>query len=395
MTNPTPPGASAAPDSLADTSSNAIADSLLTPLAAGELRAATRVWMAPLTRSRSHQPGDIPWELNAEYYAQRADPGTGAGVIVSEATQVSPQGKGYAFTPGVHSAEQVAGWRRVTEAVHRRGGLILCQLWHVGRISHTALQPAGQPPVAPSAIRAQSQTYIDAHSGRVDVSQPRALETDEIPGVVEQFRTAAANARDAGFDGVEIHGANGYLLDQFLRTRTNKRTDAYGGSLENRARFCLEVARAVLEVWPAGRVGYRVSPLGGFNDVDDDDPRRTFAHLAGELGALGLAYIHVVEQFGQAARTPQTEPVFDAIRSAFKDAGGSAYLANGGYTPRSGGERIAAGLADAIAFGKLFISNPDLAGRIRRRAPLADWDQSTFYGGDARGYTDYPPLTEA
>jgi len=367
-------------------------DRLFEPLIAGTLPAATRVWMAPLTRSRSKQPGDIPWELNAQYYAQRADPQKGAAVIISEATQVSPQGKGYAFTPGMHSQEQVEGWKLITDVVHERGGLILAQLWHVGRISHVDLQPDGQKPVAPSAIRAESVTYTSEHSGRVPVSEPRALERSEIPGVVDQFRQAARNAMAAGFDGVEIHGANGYLLQQFLRSGTNHRTDEYGGSLENRARFCLEVANAVLDVWQPGRVGYRVSPVGEGVDTPGDQPIDTYTYLAKELGKLGLAYIHVVEEFGQAVRSQETEPVFDAIRLAFSRHGGGAYIANGAYDAASAEQRIANGKANAVAFGKPFISNPDLTERFRRGAELAEWDRDTFYTGGAEGYTSYPPI---
>ncbi len=365
---------------------------LLSPITAGHIKAATRVWMAPLTRSRGKQPGDIPWSLNAEYYAQRADPKKGAAVIISEATQVSPQGKGYAFTPGMFSKEQVEGWKLVTGAVHEKGGLILAQLWHVGRISHTALQPDGGKPVAPSAIRADGKTYIDKDSGLVPLSEPRALDIDEIPGVVDQFRSAAQNAKDAGFDGVEIHGANGYLLQQFLRRSTNHRTDAYGGSLQNRLRFCLEVAQAVLTVWEPGRVGYRVSPMGEGASDPEDQPAHTYGHLATELGAMGLAYIHTVEAFGKADRNDQSEPVFAEIRKCFRDAGGHAYVANGDYTAQSAAERIATDKADAVAFGKPFISNPDLAERFRQNAPLAEWDRETFYGGGAQGYTTYPAM---
>ena len=365
---------------------------LFEPVKAGTLDAPTRVWMAPLTRSRSKQPGDVPWELNAEYYAQRADPKRGAAVIISEATQISPQGKGYAFTPGIHSPEQVEGWRLVTDAVHERGGLIVAQLWHVGRISHVALQPDGQKPVAPSAIRAQSHTYVDDQMQRVPVSEPRALEPDEIPGIVEQYRQATRNAKAAGFDGVEIHGANGYLLQQFLRASTNERTDAYGGSLANRARICLEVARAVVDAWEPGRVGYRVSPVGEGVDVPGDQPIETYGYLAHELGKLGLAFIHVVEEFGSATRSAESEPVFEAIRRAFQSGGGGVYVANGAYDAVSAEQRIAGGKADAVAFGKPFISNPDLAERFRRGGELADWDRDTFYGGGAEGYTTYSAL---
>lgn len=365
---------------------------LLSPITAGQINATTRVWMAPLTRSRSKQPGDIPWELNAEYYAQRADPQKGAAVIISEATQVSQQGKGYAFTPGIYSPEQVEGWRLVTDAVHEKGGLILAQLWHVGRISHHDLQPGGGKPVAPSAIRADSKTYTTKDKQLVPTSEPRALDIEEIPGVVEQFRHAAQCAKDAGFDGVEIHGANGYLLQQFLRSSTNTRTDDYGGSLENRARFCLEVANAVLTVWEPGRVGYRVSPMGEGEDDPQDRPIDTYSYLATELGKLGLAYVHVVEAFRDTARNEQSEPVYAAIRTAFRDAGGHAYVGNGEYSAGDAAERIASDKADAIAFGKAFISNPDLAERFRADAPLNEWDRETFYGGGAEGYTTYPSL---
>ncbi len=368
-----------------------MSDVLLAPVTIGTLQAPNRILMAPLTRSRSKQPGDVPWRLNAEYYAQRAS----AGLIVSEATQVSPQGKGYAFTPGIHSDEQVAGWRLVTDAVHDAGGRIYLQLWHVGRISHTDLQPGNAKPVAPSAIRADSQTYTSNDSGMVQVSEPRALELDEIPGVVDQFRQGAQRAKDAGFDGVEVHGANGYLIDQFLRTGTNKRTDAYGGPVEHRTRFGVEVTKAVLDVWEPGRIGYRVSPLGDFNGMHDDDPKDTFGYLAEQLGSLGIAFIDVVEEFaGSGGRDDDAnEAVFKEIRTRFKGAGGGAYLANGSYEADSARQRIGDGLADAVLFGKLFIANPDLPARIAQDGPYNDWDQSTFYGGDAAGYTDYPALS--
>lgn len=358
-------------------------DALFNPLAVGDLELPNRVLMAPLTRSRSSQPGDIPNALMAEYYAQRV----GAGLIVSEATQISPQGKGYAFTPGIHSNEQVEGWKLVTDAVHAKGGRIVLQLWHVGRISHVDLQPGGAQPVAPSAIRAESQTYTSRDSGMVQVSEPRALETDEIPGVVDQYRSAAQRAKDAGFDGVEIHGANGYLLDQFVRSGTNQRTDAYGGSLENRLRFPLEVARAVAEVWGPGRVGYRVSPSGEFNGMTDDNPLETFSALAEQLGALKLAFIHNVEVFRGNDRD---ETMIDALRNAFD----GVYIGNGSYTGDLARERIDAGKADAVAFGELYIANPDLAERFQLNAPLNEPNRDTYYGGGEEGYTDYPTLEE-
>ncbi len=366
-------------------------ENLTSPIEFGEIAAPSRIFMAPLTRSRSKQPGDIPWELNAEYYRQRA----GAGLIIAEATQVSPQGKGYAFTPGIHSAEQIAGWKQVTDAVHEAGGRIFLQLWHVGRISHNDLQPGGQAPVAPSAIAAKSQTYTSAESGMVPTSTPRALEIDEIPGIIEQFRVGAQNAKNAGFDGVEIHGANGYLLDQFTRDGSNKRTDRYGGSIENRIRLPLEVAKAVAEVWGPGRVGYRVSPLGQFNDQSDSTPLETFGALAEGLGKLKLAYVHNVESFGGSPRDDQAERVIAEVRSRFKAAGGGISISNGGLTPAQAEERLAKGLADAVAFGTLFIANPDLPERIERGGPYNEADRSTFYGGTQKGYTDYLSLEEA
>ncbi|MEL6498910.1 MAG: alkene reductase [Planctomycetota bacterium] len=364
---------------------------LLSPITFGDIEAPNRVFMAPLTRSRSAQPGDVPQDMNAVYYAQRA----GAGLIISEATQISPQGKGYAFTPGIHSDEQVTGWKQVTDAVHAAGGRIVLQLWHVGRISHTDLQPDGSAPVAPSALRASSQTYTSKESGMVQVSEPRALETDEIAGIVDDFRRAAENAKRAGFDGVEIHGANGYLLDQFTRDGVNKRDDQYGGSIENRIRFPLEVAHAVVDVWGAGRVGYRVSPLGQFNDLTDSAPEATFGELAAGLGKLGLAYLHAVESFGDQPRDAENDRVHASIAARFKDAGGSIYIGNGGLDAEQGEQRVADGKADAIAFGKLFISNPDLPARIAQDGPYNEWNQETFYSGTEQGYTDYPSLEAA
>ena len=356
-------------------------DALFESLGLGDLALPNRVLMAPLTRSRSKQPGDIPWELNAEYYAQRAS----AGLIIAEATQVSPMGKGCAFTPGIHSDEQVAGWKLVTDAVHAAGGRIYLQLWHVGRISHVDVLPEGEVPVAPSAIPAQSQTYISADSGMVGVSEPRALAADELPGVIDEFRQGALRAKAAGFDGVEIHGANGYLLDQFTRDSSNKREDDYGGSIENRIRLPLEIAAAVVEVWGGGNVGYRVSPVGTFNDMSDSDPVATFGALAKGLSDLGLGYIHVAEAFAGQERD---EATCEAVRKAFD----GVYIANGGYTAETGAARIAGGAADAIAYGTLYISNPDLPARIKQGGPYTDADGATFYGGTAKGYTDYPSL---
>ena len=356
------------------------------PFTLGDLQLPNRVLMGPLTRSRSKQPGDIPWDLNASYYAQRA----GAGLILGEATQVSPQGKGYAFTPGIYSDDQVEGWRKVTTAVHDAGGRIYAQLWHVGRISRPELQPAGQQPVAPSAIKPLgAQTFIDEKSGMLEVLEPRALSTEEIPNVVEQFRQGAINAQRAGFDGVEIHGANGYLIDQFIRSKSNQRTDEYGGSIANRLRFPLMVVDAVVDVWGIERTGIRVSPMGTFNDMHDDDPAATYGAFAKELNSRGIAFIEVVEDSFQGnASNGRPEAVIKAIRENFK----GTYIANGNYSAEEAQQRIDSGLCDLVTFGRLFISNPDLPQRFREGAPLNDFDEGTFYGGDERGYTDYPAL---
>jgi len=361
-------------------------DVLFEPFTLGDLQLPNRVIMAPLTRSRAKQPGDIPWELNAAYYAQRAS----AGLIIAEATQVSPQGKGYAFTPGIYSDEQVEGWRKVTSAVHHEGGKILLQLWHVGRISRPELQPDGQKPVAPSAIKPEgAQTFIDENSGMVDVLEPRALMTSEIPEIVEQYRRAAENAKQAGFDGVEIHGANGYLIDQFIRSKSNLRNDDYGGSIENRIRFPLMVVDAVVDVWGGQRTGIRLSPTGTFNDMHDDDPVATFGSLATHLNERGLAFVEVVEDSFQGNEVEgRPESIIDAIRSGFT----GVYIGNGNYTADEARRRIDAGLCDLVSFGRPFISNPDLPARFRQGASLNEYDFNTFYGGDEHGYTDYPVL---
>ena len=361
-------------------------DILFSTFKLGDLTLPNRIVMAPLTRSRSSQPGDVPNDLNAQYYRQRA----GAGLIIAEATQVSPQGKGYAFTPGIHSDAQVEGWRKVTSAVHEAGGRIHLQLWHVGRISHPSLQPNGEKPVAPSAIKPEgAQTYISAESGMVDIPEPRALSEEEIPAVVEQFRLGAENAKRAGFDGVEIHAANGYLLDQFLRSESNQRTDAYGGSVENRLRFPMMVVEAVVGVWGAERTGIRVSPTGSANAMRDADPVATYGALAKRLDEAGIAYIEVVEDSFQGnLEQGRPQAVIDAIRENFK----GPYIGNGHYTGDEARERIEAGQCDLASFGRPFISNPDLPERIRQGAALNEWDASSFYGGDERGYTDYPSL---
>ncbi len=359
------------------------AELLFSPFRLGDLHLKNRVVMAPLTRNRATRGTDAPNELNAEYYRQRAC----AGLIVSEATQVSQQGQGYIWTPGIYSQAQVEGWKKVTDAVHAAGGRIFIQLWHVGRISHVSLQPGGAAPVAPSAIRAHGKTFIE--TGFADISEPRALTIEEIGGVVNDYAAAAENAQKAGFDGIEIHAANGYLIDQFLKDGTNKRTDAYGGSVENRARFALEVTDAILRVWGRGRVGIRLAPVSPFNDISDSDPAKIFFYLADRLSARGLAFIHVIEG---ATGGPRDYAPFDYI--ALRKAFAGAYIANNGYTRELAIEALAENRADLIAFGKPFISNPDLVERLRLNAPLNPYDQATFYGGGAKGYTDYPTLAQ-
>jgi N-ethylmaleimide reductase len=352
---------------------------LFTPIRVGPLELPNRIVMAPLTRNRAG-PGNVPRALNVEYYTQRAS----AGLLITEGSQVSPQGVGYPATPGIHSPEQVEGWRRVTASVRAAGGRIFLQLWHVGRVSHPSLQPGGALPVAPSAVCPAGDAFT--YEGLQPFVTPRALALEEIPGVVEDFRAAAANARAAGFDGVEIHAANGYLLDQFLRDGTNRREDRYGGSLENRTRLLLEVAGAVCGVWGADRVGVRISPLQPFNDMRDSDPRATFTYAVRALADLGLAYLHVTE-LGQDA-PGAAGPPFD-LRE-LRRAWSGVYMTNAGYDRDRATAALAAGDADLVAFGVLFLANPDLPARFARNAPLNTPDPETFYGGDAKGYTDYP-----
>jgi N-ethylmaleimide reductase len=354
---------------------------LLSPIKLGRYELPNRLVMAPLTRNRAGE-GNVPREMNVTYYAQRAT----AGLIVTEATQVSPQGVGYPATPGIHSAEQVEGWKLVTKAVHDRGGRIFLQLWHVGRISHPSLQPNGALPVAPSAIAPQGMA--STYQGEQPFVTPRALETEEIPGIVEDYRQGAKNALAAGFDGVEIHGANGYLIDQFLQDGTNKRTDQYGGSIENRARFLMEVVEAVVGVWGSDRVGLRISPSGTFNDMSDSNSSALFSYVADALNQFDLAYLHVVEP-----RTSNSAPEVanlgaQHLRPIFKNT----LISAGGYDRETGNQAIAAGYADLIAYGRLYISNPDLAERFAHNAPLNAYDRSTFYGGTEKGYIDYPAL---
>ena len=355
---------------------------LFEPVQLGPLRLANRIVMALLTRSRARADG-VPVPLMAEYYAQRAT----AGLIIAEGTNISPQARGYAFTPGLYTRAQVDAWRPVTAAVHARGGRIFPQLWHVGRISHPSLQPGGVLPVAPSAICPCATSFTD--KGFQPCLTPRELRTEEIPEIIEQYCEAARNALDAGFDGVEIHAANGYLLEQFLRDSTNKRTDEYGGSLHNRARLVLEVAAAVARVCDADRVGVRLSPLSPVNDAAlDSDPAATYEYVAARLSELQLAYLHLIEGVTQGPR--QVPGGFDLQRLRRSFLG--CYMANNGYDLNLALEARRRGWADLIAFGRAFIANPDLVERLRRGAPLNEPDRQTFFGGGAPGYTDYPTL---
>lgn len=350
---------------------------LLSPAQVGKLSLNNHMVMAPMTRSRAGA-GDVASALMAEYYSQRAS----AGLIITEGSQVSAQGKGYLRTPGIFTPEQIAGWKQVTEAVHAEGGQIFLQLWHVGRLSHPLVQADGAQPVAPSAIKADGEIFTA--EGLKPYELPRALELDEIPGVVADFSQAARNAKLAGFDGVEIHGANGYLIDQFLRDGTNKRTDAYGGSVENRARFLKEVVEAVIEVFGASRVGVRLSPIFSYFSMSDSNPQATFEHAAGMLSRYGLAYLHIVE----AGEGPFD---FRALKRRFN----GPYIANGGYSAERAATAISQGDADLVAFGTPFLANPDLVERFKHGHALNAPDAATFYQGDERGYTDYPTLAEA
>jgi N-ethylmaleimide reductase len=361
---------------------------LFTPLNLGSLALPNRIFMAPLTRCRASE-GHIPNDLNAEYYSQRA----AAGLIISEATSVSPCGYGYPNTPGIHTKEQVGGWKKVTEAVHAKGGHIYLQLWHVGRISHPAYQQDGVKPVAPSAIKPKGQVFTG--STMEEYVTPRALETDEIAGIISEYVHGAALAKEAGFDGVEIHNANGYLLDQFLRSGSNHRDDAYGGSIENRARLLLEVMQAVCAEIGGARVALRLSPVTPANDASDPQPQPLFGHVVRQLAALGLAYVHVIEGSTGAERDyQQGDTPFDygALRQTYRTAGGhAAWMVNNAYDLALAQQALDGG-ADLVAFGKPFIANPDLTRRLREGAALNPADRSTFYGGGSHGYTDYPTL---
>ncbi|WP_029009259.1 alkene reductase [Azospirillum halopraeferens] len=363
---------------------------LFTPHRLGPLTLPNRLVMAPMTRSRTAWPGDVPTELNARYYAQRA----GAGLIVTEATQISREGQGYARTPGIHTAAQRDGWRLVTEAVHAAGGRIFLQLWHVGRVSHPVLQEGGRAPVAPSAVRARGvRVYvIDPADGTpcfLDCETPRALEEGEIPRVVDDYRRAAARAMEAGFDGVELHGANGYLIDQFLRSTTNRRTDRYGGSPENRIRFLREVVGAVAGETGAGRVGVRLSPHVTLQDMADPEMVETSLLAAAALHDAGVAYLHLAEaDWDDAPEVPED------YRRALRDRFPGTIIVAGRYTPERGTAMLAAGHADLVTFGRPFLANPDLPRRIAEGLPLNPPDPATFFGGGAAGYIDYPAYGE-
>ena len=353
---------------------------LFTPVKLGTYELPNRIVMAPMTRLRAD--GSVPWSLNATYYAQRAT----AGLIVTECTMVSPLSLGYLNCPGIYSSEQVEGWRLVTEAVHQAGGKVFLQLWHSGRISHPSLLN-GEVPVAPSAIAAVGELHTPI--GKVPMEPPRTLETDEIPGIVEQFRQGAKNAQIAGFDGVELHGAFGYLIDQFLQDCSNQRTDAYGGSIENRARFLLEVVGAVVEVWGGERVGIKLSPSNTVYGMGDSDPEATFGYVIKALNPFGLAYIHLMEP----NEIDLQKPVLNPVTSRFRPLYQGTIITNGGYDRAKGDAALMQGDADLVSFGKLFIANPDLPSRMEHNAPLNEPDPKTFYGqgkeGAEKGYTDY------
>jgi len=359
------------------------ADPLFTPFAIGRSRLRNRIVMAPLTRNRATPGTDAPRALNVEYYRQRAS----AGLIIAEATQISPSGKGYAFTPGIYSPEQVAGWKAVTDAVHDEGGTIYLQLWHVGRVSHPSLQPGGVLPVAPSAIAPkEARTFLEDGTF-ADIIAPRALDLREIPGIIDDYAAAATKAIAAGFDGVEIHGANGYLLDQFLRDESNRRTDRYGGSVANRLRLTLEVTEAVVGAVGADRTGIRLSPVSHAMGAFDSDPSAVFVPLVHELNRFGLAYVHVIE--GQTQGPREFEGFdFAQLRRAFA----GPWMVNNGYSRELAIDAVASGRADLVAFGRAYLANPDLVERLRVDAPLAEVDWDHTFGGDVQGYTDYPTL---
>lgn len=360
---------------------------LFAPLKVGRYTLSHRVVMAPLTRMRAAVPGNLPTDLAVEYYSQRASAG---GLIISEASQVTPSGQGYPATPGIHSAEQIAGWKKITDAVHAKGGVIFMQLWHVGRVSHTSFQPDGALPVGPSPIAPAGQSFTPSFQ-MVPFETPRALQIEEIPGIVEAYREGARNAQAAGFDGVELHGANGYLIEQFLHSKTNHRTDAYGGPVENRTRLLIEVMTALVEVWGADRVGVRLSPFGVVNDAGEADPAGLYSRVLSRLAALNIAYVHMIESRSTDAGEAGAPLAINDLRPFWS---GTLILA-GGFTGSSADAAVRAGQGDAVAFGRHFIANPDLPRRLQIGAVLNPYNRATFAGGGAAGYVDYPFLESA
>jgi len=366
---------------------------LFSPIKLGKLSLDHRVAMAPLTRSRAGQPGNVPTSMNVEYYRQRA----GAALIVTEATQISQQAQGYAWTPGIHSEEQITGWRAVSDAVHAEGGKIFLQLWHVGRVSHPVFQPEGALPVAPSAMPVPGKTFIIDEQGNGvwgDVPVPQELTIPGIKEIVEDYRRAARNALSAGMDGVEIHAGNGYLLDQFINTSSNLREDAYGGSIENRARLLLEVVEAVSDELGADKVAVRLTPMGRFMGMGDATPEATFGYIVRRLNDWDLAYLHLVEPaMVGTVKDENYDPRWDTILKQLRNEYRGVLMLAGGYNRESAEQALASGRADIIAFGRPFIANPDLPVRLRGNHPLNSADGNTFFGGDAVGYIDYPALS--
>ncbi|MEM6811114.1 MAG: alkene reductase [Pseudomonadota bacterium] len=356
---------------------------LFEPIQVGSIATKNRVYMAPLTRNRAHPDGRIN-ESAATYYSQRAS----AGLILTEATQINAEGKGYINTPGIYNDDHVEAWKKIVDAVHEKDGKILLQLWHVGRIAHTSLQPNEAQPLAPSAIQAKSQTFIE--TGPVDVSEPRAMTAEDIERTISDYKIAAELAKKAGFDGVEVHAANGYLIDQFLQDKTNHRDGEYGGSIENRMRFLTRVLDEVIDVWGSDKVGVRLSPTGTFNDMGDSDPEKTFGAVIEKLNDYNLAYLHMVEKFPGIETDSEEQKLLHRLREKWQ----GFYISNGDYGAENSQKVIDSGYADAVTFGRIFIANPDLPERLRTGAPLNEADPTTFYGGDEKGYTDYPFLEE-
>jgi N-ethylmaleimide reductase len=363
--------------------------SLFSPLKIGPYQLGHRLVMAPLTRMRAEKPGLAPRPLNTEYYAQRTTPG---GLIIAEASPIAASGFGSPGVPGIYSEQQIKGWRHVVDAVHAKGGLIFLQLWHVGRVSHSSFQPGGVLPLAPSAVAISDTLKTATADGKVTTYEtPRALETAEISGVIDAYRQGAENALKAGFDGVEIHGANGYLIEQFLQSHSNLRTDQYGGSIENRTLFLMEVTQAVIGVWGADRVGVRLSPYGVANDSGEPDPMPLYSHAIKSLDLLGLAYLHFVEpRSSGAGRAEVNHQNVPSAMVLYRPMWRGVLMSAGGFTGDTADAAISAGHADAIAFGRIFISNPDLPRRLQHGFPLTPYNRATFYGGEAAGYTDYP-----